>query len=208
VIDASWPTSAIFDGVAARIHTSDTPTRSLAVMSSLHGEGTTTIALGLALSLTGYDSSAVLLIDANWIRPVLSENADRLEAAGLAECLRGERSLNETVVPAARKGLSLLPAGDFGAEPPPLGRLSAFLAGARASFGKVVIDLPPVLVAPALVVPWTKMVDQSYLVVRRGATPIAVIRRALAEIGSERSPHLVLNRTRVETAGWASRRAG
>ena len=81
--------TALFDGVAARVHASTSPIRTLAVTSTLHKEGTTTVALGMALSLAAFDSTtAVLLVDANWLHPSLTEDADRSAGPGLAECLR------------------------------------------------------------------------------------------------------------------------
>jgi protein-tyrosine kinase len=204
VIETVSPVSAVFDGLAARAHASNTPARSFAVTSTLHGEGSTTVALGMALSLAGYDSSTTLLIDANWLRPALSAEAHRPEAPGLAECLRGELTLSAATFPAARRGLALLPAGQIGGELPPLGRLAAFMREAAGMFGTIVVDLPPVLVAPALVVPWANLVDQSYLVMHHAVTPVHLIRRALAELGTDKPPQLVLNRTRGVSAGWSA----
>ncbi|TMF74749.1 MAG: CpsD/CapB family tyrosine-protein kinase [Chloroflexi bacterium] len=200
MIEASSPISAIFDGVAARVNASSVPVRSLAVTSTLHGEGSTTVALGLAMSLAGYDSKAVLLVDANWLRPSLSADGHRIHAPGLAEYLRGELALDDAVVPAARKDLWLLPAGRFGDELPPLGRLAKLIDDIGSRFGKTVVDLPPVLVAPALVVPWASAVDQTYLVMRHGTTPVGLIRKAVAELGPHHAPQLILNRSRLEGA--------
>ena len=201
--------TALFDGVAARVYASTSPLRTLAVTSTLHKEGTTTVALGMALSLAAFDSTtAVLLIDANWLHPSLTEDADRSAAPGLAECLRDGVALERAIVRTARRGLSFLPAGQPGAEPPPLGRLSAVLAEAERTYAKVVIDLSPVMVAPSLVVPWANSVDQSYLVLRRAVTPVALIRRAMAEVGAERPPQLILNRTRDRAGDWGAFRVG
>jgi Mrp family chromosome partitioning ATPase len=195
--------TALFDGVAARVHASATPMRTLAVTSTLRAEGTTTVALGMALSLAAFDSTtAVLLIDANWLHPSLTKQAGRSDAIGLAECLRDGISLDRAVVRTARRGLSFLPAGQAGAEPPPLGRLASVLEEAERGFAKVVIDLSPVMVAPSLVVPWANSVDQSYLVLRRAVTPVALIRRAMAEVGAERPPQLILNRTSGRAGDW------
>ena len=196
MIEAPTAMTAIFDGVAARVYASPRHVRSLAITSTLHGEGSTTVALGLALSLAAYDTTAVLLVDANWIRPTLTQHAGRGGEPGLANCLRGEKTLAQTIVPTARRGLSFLPTGDFGEEIPPFGHLAATVEQAHQRFGKIVIDLPPVLVAPALVVPWAGAVDQSYFVLRRAVTPVNLIRRALGEVATTRPPQLILNRSR------------
>ncbi|TMQ09598.1 MAG: CpsD/CapB family tyrosine-protein kinase [Deltaproteobacteria bacterium] len=63
------------------------------------------------------------------------------------------------------------------------------------------IDLPPVLVAPSLVVPWAAAVDQSYVILRRGVTPVGLVRRALAELRGGRPPQLILNQTADRSGG-------
>jgi Mrp family chromosome partitioning ATPase len=205
----STAVTAIFDGVAARVNVTGSPLRTLAVTSTLHREGTTTVALGIALSLAAFDSSTeVLLIDANWLHPSLSEDAGRSAVPGLVECLRDGLPVSRGVMRTARRCLSFLPAGQSGTEPPPLGRLVAVLEEARKSFAKIVIDLSPVMVAPSLVVPWANAVDQSYLVLRRAVTPVALIRRAMAQVGAERPPQLILNRTRDRAGDWGPFRVG
>jgi len=115
--------------------------------------------------------------------------------------LRREIALAEAVGESARGGLQFMPAGSFGAEPPPFGRLAALLEQAGQRFGKVVVDLPPVLVAPSLVVPWCAVVDHSYLVLRRAVTPVGLVRRALNELRGGRTPQLILNRTADRPSG-------
>jgi len=194
---------AVFETVGARTHLDANAPRTIAVTSSIRKEGTSSVALGTALSLAAFDaSSTVLLVDANWIHPALTEQAGLSVARGLAECLRDGYALERAIVHTARRGLSFLPAGQSGDEAPPLGGLAALLGSARHDFGKIVIDLPPVMVAPSLVVPWADVADQTYLVVRRGATPVSVIRKAMAEIGKER-PQLILNRSRDRSDSWA-----
>lgn len=187
----------VFDTVGARAHSDSAALRRLAVTSSIREEGTSTLALGTALSFAGFDASAtVLLVDANWLHPSLSQRSGRGTARGLAECLRDGYSVTRAIATTERRGLSFLPAGQAGAEMPPLGGVAALLEDLEHDFTKVVIDLPPVLVAPSLVVPWTKAVDQTYLVVRRGATPVTLIRKAMAELGTAHAPQLILNRSR------------
>jgi len=197
---------AVFEAVSARAHVDAAAPRTVAMTSAIRREGTSSIAVGTALSLAAFDAaSKVLLVDANWIHPSLTEQAGLSVARGLAECLRDGYALERAIVPTARRGLSFLPAGQSGDEAPPLGGLAALLANARHDFVKIVIDLPPVMVAPSLVVPWADVADQTYLVVRRGATPVNVIRKAMTEIGKER-PLLILNRSRERSDFWT--RAG
>jgi len=194
---------AVFDTVGARAQTDASPVRSIAITSSIKKEGTSTVALGTALSFAGFDSSAsVLLVDANWLHPSLTDRAGLKAARGVADCLRDGYSGARAVVGTARRGLSLLPAGQFAEEAPPLGGLAALLAELRRDFAKIVVDLPPILVAPSLVVPWVDATERTYLVVRRGATPVALIKKAMAELPSGRPPQLILNRSRDREDAW------
>ena len=194
---------AAFDAVGARAHVDASQKRVVVVTSAIRKEGTSTVALGTALSFAAFDSTAsVLLIDANWLNPSLSERSGRGTARGLAEWLRDDYALDRAIVATERRGLSFLPAGQAADEPPPLGRLRALLDEVRKEFAKVVIDLPAVMVAPSLVVPWADIVDQTYLVVRRGATPVALIKRAMTEIAAQRAPQLILNRSHHEAGTW------
>jgi len=186
----------------------ESPARTVMVTSPDAGDGKTALATNLAISLAQLGLGDVLLIDANWLHPSLTKQAGRSDAIGLAEVLRDGISLDRAVVRTARRGLSFLPAGQAGTESPPLGRLASVLEEAHQAFARVVIDLSPVMIAPSLVVPWANSVDQTYLVLRRAATPVALIRRAMAEVGAERAPQLILNRTRDRAGDWGPFRVG
>ncbi|MGH2490348.1 MAG: hypothetical protein ACRDF9_02465, partial [Candidatus Limnocylindria bacterium] len=69
-----------FDGLASRIDA--TGLRSVGFTSALLGEGVSTIALGTALALAAQRHDTLLLIDANWIQPSLSADADLESAPG------------------------------------------------------------------------------------------------------------------------------
>src|SRR2546430_608129 len=135
MIEVQSTVASIFDGAAARVYTSPSRVRSLAITSTLHGEGATTVALGLAGSLASYETNGVLLIDGNWIRPALTAYAGLGAAPGLAECLRGDKSLGQVVAPCMRRGLSFLPAGGVGEGSPPVRPLPAPLGPWHRRFG-------------------------------------------------------------------------
>lgn len=194
---------AVFDTMGARAHVDPSLRRTLAVTSAIRREGVSTVALGTALSFAAFDSTAsVLLIDANWIHASITEAAGRTTARGLADCLRDGHPLDRAVHATQRRGLYLLPAGESADETPPLGRLAAILETARRDFARIVVDLPPLMVVPSLVTPWADLADQTYLVVRRGATPVTLIRKAIAQLSSDRPPQIILNRSHERTDSW------
>jgi len=67
----------------------------------------------------------------------------------------------------------------------------------------VVVDLPPILAGEAFVLPWAGLLDQLFVVLREGATPLPVVRQALARLGPSATPQIVLNRAAVAAADLA-----
>ena len=180
----------VFDGLATRVRFAEL--RTIGFTSSVFGEGASTIALGTALSLASLGPGPVLLVDANWLQPSLTADAGAASGRGLAEVLRGDAALDEVVVPTGRSRLAFLPAGDTTEGRPPLGALPSLLDGALLRFGSIVVDLPPALVGESTVLPWAASLQQLFVVVRSGVTPLALARRAVEEIAVER-PQVVLN---------------
>jgi Mrp family chromosome partitioning ATPase len=191
-----------FATLAARIHNGCTSGGTIAITASLFAEGTTTVALGLALSLEALLREPILLIDANWTDPALTRGADASDHAGLTDWLRGKVSLESVLRPTKASCLAFLPVGQSPMEGAPLGSLGTLLGAARKRFRYIAVDLPPVLAAKEIVLPWTSAVEQTLTVVRVDATPVSQVRRALAEIGAGRPFQLVINRTGPRQNGY------
>jgi len=68
------------------------------------------------------------------------------------------------------------------------------MANGASSFATVVVDLPPLLPADPFVMPWAPLLDQLFIVVRERATPLTLVREAIARLGAEARPQIVLNR--------------
>lgn len=191
----------LFDGLAARVRSAEL--RTIGFTGAVSGEGASTLALGTAVSLAGLDPGSVLLVDANWLRPSLTSDAGVASGPGLADVLRGDADLGQVVVPTGRPRLSFLAAGAVDGDRPPLGGLPSFLDRALAEFNAIVADLPPALAGESVVVPWAASLQQLFVVVRNGVTPLALVRRAVEEVALER-PQVVLNRMPGGSAGTAS----
>ena len=182
-----------FDGLASRVDA--TGFRTVGFTSALLGEGVSTIALGTALALAALRQEKVLLVDANWIQPSLTVDAHLEGTPGLADHLANGADLMAVVRPALRSHLAFLPIGDRTGTRPTLRALAAFLARDVAAFQTVVVDLPPILVGEAFLLPWTTLLDQLFVVLREAATPLKLVRQALDRIDLVAPPHIVLNRT-------------
>jgi Mrp family chromosome partitioning ATPase len=147
----------------------------------------------------------VLLVDANWLHPSLTHDAGAAVRPGLTDVLHGHAALDEALVPTSRPRLVFLPAGDLSGERPELDALASLLDDALARFGTIVVDLPPALAGEPVVLPWAASLEQLFIVVRSGVTPLALIRQVVEDVGISR-PQVVLNRMPARTSGWVSSR--
>jgi Mrp family chromosome partitioning ATPase len=191
-----------FDGLASRVDARGF--RSVGFTSALQGEGVSTTALGTALSLAALRAEDVLLIDANWIDPSLTRDARAESAAGLADHLVNKANLGAVIRPTERSRLAFIPVGDRASAKPTLRALSSLLAGDAIANRTVVVDLPPILAGEPFVLPWAALLDQLFVVLREAATPLPVVRQALARIGLATTPQIVLNRTVAPSAEIAA----
>jgi succinoglycan biosynthesis transport protein ExoP len=121
--------------------------RSIVISSSVPGEGKTTAAINLAVSLA--DAGAkVLLIDADLRRPTVSEYLGLEGRVGLTTVLIGKASVADVVHPYAETTLDVLPAGEIPPNPSELlgsAAMKALLTAATERYDMVLIDSPPVL---------------------------------------------------------------
>jgi Mrp family chromosome partitioning ATPase len=179
-----------FDGLATRVRLAEL--RTIGFTSAVFGEGTSTLALGTSLSLAALGPTPVLLVDANWLQPSLTSDAGVASGRGLAEVLRGEADLADVLVATERERLTFLAAGDTSENRPPLGVIPSVLDRALSCFGSIVVDLPPALAGESMVLPWAASLQQLFIVVRSGVTPVALVRRAVEEVAVEQ-PQVVLN---------------
>jgi capsular exopolysaccharide synthesis family protein len=177
----------------------ETPIKVLVLTSPLPGEGKTTTAVNLALTLSER-GLAVCLIDADLRCGKVHEVFGLPREPGLSEVLQGVHSL-EAACREVRVGdvrqLTVLTCGASVASPPGLVgsmRMRAFLDQLRERFDLIVVDTPPVniLTDAALI---GANADGVLLVVRAGATDTAALGYAVEQLNHVRAPALgvVLN---------------
>lgn len=126
----------------------------LAVTSAVSGEGKTTLASQLAVSLALYSRERVLLMDADLRHAGIHELFDVPVSPGLVELLAANGAGNATVETAVTKDrfdlVSVLPAGKLEKHPHVVlsaGRFETLLDTLRKSYRYVVVDTPPVVAA-------------------------------------------------------------
>jgi Mrp family chromosome partitioning ATPase len=196
-ISASTEPSAAFDEVARRVDAMGL--RHVGFMSAASGEGVSTTALGTARALAGLRRGAVLLVDANWLRPSLTADAGLESASGLADYLARRASLASVVQPAGRARVAFLPIGDRAAAEPTPPAVSSFLATDAASFQTIIVDLPHVPQGEAFVVPWASSLDGLFAVVRESVTQLALAHDTFIALGLPKAPLYVINRATVRS---------
>ena len=133
-------TSILFSSPQMRPHT-------ILVTSSLPGEGKTTTAINLAISLA-QTGARTLLIELDMRKPKFANVFNLGRKGGMSRYLSGNSQLSAEVRPTMVPNLCVVPAGPVPPNPPELigsDRMRAGLELLRRHFQYVVIDGPPVL---------------------------------------------------------------
>ena len=154
--------------------------RCVLITSAVGGEGKTTLAAQLAVRCAEAGASTVL-IDADLRRSTLGRLFEVPECPGLSDVLRGDATLEDTLVPISQVGgCHLLPAGSPDANPNRILRGKSFapmLERLRRSFDVVIIDTSPVLPVPdALIL--GRLADGAVLATRHDQSRFPAVERA------------------------------
>ena len=171
-------------------------THVLAVASYLPGDGKTSVALGLARSLSS-TGCRVLLIEGDLHHRSLAQLLGHRGPHGIIAVLSGKIALKDAVVADRVQGLSILPAEEHVSDPQNLLLPSCFsrlIRRARQTYDYVIVDTPPVgAVSDAVVI--AASVQSTLLVIRARRTPNVCIARAMRDFSAANCPLLgaVLN---------------
>lgn len=144
--------TALYFSIQGRTH------KVLQITSPHKGDGKSTLAANLAISIA-QSGKSVVLIDADFRRPKIHRYFEMGDpTVGLASVINGETELLDAIVSSPVPNLSLLPCGPRPANPAELLTLPRFqdlLKVIREKFDFVLIDTPPLLVVsdPAVVAP-------------------------------------------------------
>jgi capsular exopolysaccharide synthesis family protein len=182
----------------------------LVVTSAGPGDGKTTTTTNLALVLA-HGGMRVLLVDADFRRPMI-HNAFGLESkAGLSNLLVGQTTLDRVLQKAQRDGkvvetLDVLAAGPKPPNPTELldsRGMRKFLEEARKTYDRVILDSPPVLfVADASIVAGAS--DGVILVVKAAKNTRSIARKARKHLEGVKAKILggILNDVYVSRLGY------
>jgi len=148
--EASKAALEAYRGLRTRLMRAQAKTglKSIAITSSLPGEGKTLTTMNLGLCYAQLPQQRVLVIDADLRTCGLTSMLDHPSTLGLAEVLAGDVTPDEAIVATNQKNLFVLPAGTFLSSPPELftgSRWQEFMAYCSALFKVIIIDTPPIL---------------------------------------------------------------
>ncbi len=151
------------------------------VTSAVSGEGKSTVAANLAVSMA-MSGKKVLLVDGDMRRACQSDIFYfDTQVPGLSDLLLGSAKIKEVILHAVQKNLDLLPAGSPPPNPSELLESAAtreLLAKAEEKYDLIVIDVPPVnIVADPLAL--SALAAGALFVVRQHFSDHREIRRAL-----------------------------
>ena len=169
-------------------------TKTLMVASALPGEGKTLTVTNLALTLSESYGRRVLLIDADLRRPSVHEVLAVPNDRGLSDALRTDSG--ELPLVQVRPKLWVLPAGRADSNPMAgltSDRMRAVLRESAVQFDWVLVDTPPVGIMPDAHL-LAGLTEGVVFVIAAGATPFALVARAVSEIGRDNIIGTVLNR--------------
>lgn len=164
----------------------------IGITSAISGEGRTTLAHGLAHTLSLDLDVPVTLVEVDLERPSLAPVYGITPAPGLSEVLREEFRLDE-VLRAVADNLSIVTTGAVGPDSARLLRqlpLRDPFHTPQTPHGVLILDLPPIInhsYSPLA----ASVADAIVLVVRAGVTPIEVVREAIARL-EDRPPRGVV----------------
>jgi capsular exopolysaccharide synthesis family protein len=162
-----------------------------------HGEGTTTVAVGLATALAKERETRVLLVEANVRTPCLSAVLPLSTTAGLSDFAAGRAAPEALVTRLEDVNLSVIAAGNTPNPAMNLEVIDSLLTRLQSQFDFVILDGPPVNSYADASIVATK-VDGVILVVEADRTPVVeaeAAKRQLDKVGA-RILGVVLNRRR------------
>lgn len=197
--------------------------RSILITSSLPGEGKTTVAANLALTMAA-GGAMVALVETDLRRPRLADSFGLTGTVGLTDVLLGRSALENALQPWGNGQLTILASGKPAPNQSELlnsGTLRDTLTDLGKQFDYVIVDSPALLTSTDATV-LAKRVDATVVVVARSVTKRAQLRQSFEfltavdanvvgvvdNLASSRGRGRRAGRATASRAGVGSRRAG
>jgi len=155
--------------------------RSLAVTSSTLGEGKSTLASMLAISIADHARKNVLLVDSDFRRPKIHEMFNLELGRGFSDILAGDQSGETAVKGTPFTNLKIITAGRRHSNLSKIldrVRLKEFFDKAKHHFDYIILDCPPVIPVSDII-DLSPEIDGVMMVIKAGQTPKEVTKRAV-----------------------------
>lgn len=183
----------------------------LAVCSAIAGEGKSSVAMGLAVTIAeDFPDRRVLVVEADIQKPVLAEDLGVEQVPGLADCLINGEPIELAYRQTLLDNLQLVPGGTAVTNPGRWLRSSSMaltVDAMRSTHDVIIMDVPAVLGNSDAIL-LTDLADGILFVVRAGVTPAHLVNKALEDIDSGRLRGFVLNESRSSIPSWLRRMLG
>jgi len=154
--------------------------KSVLVTSSVRGEGKSTTAAYLAITVARYRNTRTLLVDGDLRKPKLHELFELSNRPGLSEVLAGVASLKSCFRSTSLDSLKVLTAGSaslFPSESFDSDRMKGVFEEMRFYFDVIIVDGAPVVAVSDPIILGSE-VDGVLFVIMAGKTPREVVKRA------------------------------
>jgi polysaccharide biosynthesis transport protein len=179
--------------------------RVMGVISTLPGEGKSTVSANFA-QLIAHGGSRAVLIDADLRNPSLSRQL-AYDGPGLIDVLAGCKTVDEVLLVDPRSGLRLLPSGHTSNLPHTNELLASdamknLIATLQDTYDYIIVDLPP-LIPLADARASTNFIDSYLYVVEWGSTKIDLVKHSLSGTPElyERLLGVILNKVNMAAIG-------
>jgi len=170
--------------------------RSLTITSAGKGEGKSTTALNLAVTMCQDFDKRVAIVDADLRRPRIHRLLGMTPRRGLSDVLGGEVLPEDVLITNSVPRLTILPGGHSSKSPAEMlasPRMRQLIEELKSRFDLIIFDTPPVLtVADAIVL--GPMTDGVVMVIQAGKVRKRPIQRAVELLHNSRILGFVLNR--------------
>jgi capsular exopolysaccharide synthesis family protein len=169
--------------------------KKIVITSAVPGEGKTTVASNLAISLARHTAQRVLLLEGDLRQPQLANKFGLPDLRGVSEWFEGEESLSHFIYRLDSLQLWLLPGGNPADDALKILQSKRFAEGLNrltGCFNWIIVDAPP-LMPLADVHLWAEQADGILLVIRNGKTPKRTLLKGLEGLSSAKLLGTVLN---------------
>jgi capsular exopolysaccharide synthesis family protein len=178
--------------------TAESDSRAILMTSSLHSEGTSTIAYHLSTAFTADTKTKVLLVDGNLRRPRIGKIFKLENKPGLSDLIKGDADAKDCIHKTKHPNLCVITSGKECARPSEIfesDEMQAVFNSYRDQYDYIIFDSAPVNVYPDTLI-LSPLVDGIVLIVKAEHTRREIVKHAKEQLEKNKGNLLgvVINR--------------